>query len=410
MGSHAMKVSLVAAIILLPALVAAQPIVTCQFDPNGSGDHTDRGFYVPNFPASAIGRVQLQFVSNKPGEHVFALTARDGTYDGPIIGTAVQTAILGGQVQAGYDPIVSFNFYGATVTAGHTVTFAVQDVRVPTDASTYMNVGTGHCSVPVWETEGTEPPLDTHRTASMGLTIYAPEASANTFWVPAVSHGGGAANSQWRSDVKILNRGAGQANVTLRLHEGSNPTRDIALAAGGEARVEATIDDVVAWVDPSFSGSAALEVISDQPLTIESRNYNLLAADVQCNPSATFGQLYDAYTPDMGLIAGQTAMLVGLVENSKFRTNIGLTNIGSTSAQATVSLCDSAGNVLATYDVSLAAGEWKQAYRPFNGVAHLSNLDGGYAKVKITAGNGVIAYASVVDWQTNDPTTVIGKL
>ncbi len=398
--------------VLLPALAAAQPILTCQFaSAAAGGDLIDRAFYVPNFPASALGRVQLQFRSHKPGEHVFQLTVRDGAYDGPIVGTAIATAVLSGDAFADYDPIISFNFYGVHVYQGHTITFTPTLVRGPDAAYPVMNRGVlGSCSATVWETEDASPPLSTQRYNSMGLTIYAPEASGNTYWIPAVSHGGGAANSVWRSDVKVLNRGATAADVTLRLHEGSNPTIQGVVPGNGAARSETLVDDVVASIDPAFSGSAALEVISDQPLTIESRNYNLLAADNQCTPSATFGQLYDAFTPDMGLIAGQTALLVGLEEDSKFRTNIGLTNIGSTAATATVSLRGGDGTELAAYDVTLNPGEWKQAYRPFNGYAHRTDLNKAWAAVTIKAGNGVIAYASVVDWQTNDPTTVMGKL
>jgi len=381
-----------------------QPIVTCQFSPSQGGDSISRAFYVPNFPASSLGRVQLRFYSDTAGDHVFALTARDGAFDGAVIGTATASALLSGSTSAS-EPIVSFNFFGASVTMGHTVTFAVTPVRIPAGANVWFDDGNGgSCSAPVFETEDATPPLSTQRRNLMGVTIYAPQVAYSGHWVPVVSHGPGAAGSQWRSDVSVLNRGTAAANVTLRLHEGSNPTRALVLAAAvAGARSEQIVTDVVAWIDPAFSGSAALEVTADQPITVESRNYNW-------TPGGTFGQLYDAFTPEAVLITGQTGFLTGLSENASFRTNIGLTNIGAIPAQATVSLCDSTGAVLATYSVSLAPGEWNQAYRPFNGYAHRTDLDACYAKVTITAGNGVIAYGSVVDWATNDATTVMAKL
>ena len=404
----------IVALLMLPAFATAQPVVTCQFDPFGDGDLVDRGFYVPNFPTSSLGRVQLRFASDVSGEFVFALTARDGAYNGPIIGTAIEGVALSGSVMTNHEPVVSFHFYGVPVTPGHTVAFAITKVRTPSNADVYWDNGVdGSCSPAVWETVGTTPPLSVQRRASMGLTIYAPEpvyANTNTYWIPVVSHGTGAANSQWRSDVKLLNRGAAQANVTMTLMEGGNPGRVIVIPGAGADLNQVTINDVVPSLDGAFTGSAALQISSDQPLTVESRNYTVVASDAACTPSGTFGQLFDAHTPGMGFIAGQTAYLVGLAENSAFRTNIGLTNIGSTPAQATVSLCDPAGSVLATYDVSLAHGEWKQAYRPFNGYAHRTDLTGCYAKVAITAGNGVIVYGSVADWLTNDATTVMGRL
>jgi hypothetical protein len=386
-----------------------QPIVTCQFSSPTAVDPISRAFYVPNFPASGIGRVQLRFNSTVAGAYVFALTARDGAFDGSRIGTTIASAVLSGSLNSNFDPVVSFNFFGVPVSQGHTITFIVTPVRTPPGANVYFDNGNGgSCSAPVFETEDATPPLSTQRRTVMGVTIYAPEVAFSGLWVPVVSHGPGAAGSQWRSDVSLLNRGAAAANVTLRLHEGNNPTRALVLAAG--VGNEQIVTDVVAWIDPAFSGSAALEVIADQPLTVESRNYTVVAPDAACTPSGTFGQLYDAFTPENMLITGQTGFLTGLAENASFRTNIGLTNIGATPAQATVSLCDNTGAVLATYDVSLAPGEWKQAYRPFNGVAHRTDLDACFAKVTITAGNGVIAYGSVVDWLTNDATTVMAKL
>jgi hypothetical protein len=393
-------------------LTPGQAPVTCNFNTGSAGDAIDRAFYVPNFPASTLGRVQLRFSSSVSGDHVLALTARDSTFDGTLIGTAIASVLLSGTVGSPSDPVVSFNFYGAAVTAGHTVTFAVTPIRIPSNAFVYFDYGyPGGCSAPVYETDSTTPPLSTQRRANMGVTIYAPQVAHTGRWVPVVSHGPGAAGSQWRSDVSLVNRSSSAADVALCLHEGSNPIRTLLVPAGATAGAggEQTIGDVVAWIDPTFSGSAALEVLSDQPITVESRNYNLVPPDATCTPSGTFGQLYDAFTPENMLIAGQTGFLVGLAENASFRTNIGLTNIGAIPAQVTVSLCDNTGAVLATYDVSLAPGQWLQAYRPFNGYAHRTDLNACYAKVAVTAGNGVIAYGSVVDWLTNDATTVMAK-
>ena len=62
------------------------------------------------------------------------------------------------------------------------------------------------------------------------------------------------------------------------------------------------------------------------------------------------------------------------------------------------------GTKLADYTVSLTAGQWKQENRPLNIKAAQTNLSRGYAKVTVLSGSGIIAYASVVDNLTNDPT------
>ncbi|MFI5091391.1 MAG: hypothetical protein ACHP7P_15225, partial [Terriglobales bacterium] len=103
---------------------------------------------------------------------------------------------------------------------------------------------------------------------------------------------------------------------------------------------------------------------------------------------------------------GQSAWLPQLSENAAYRTNISLTNTGSTAASVNVTLLDGAGNVLTTYTVTLNPGEWQQAVQPFKSQANQTNMDRGYAKVTVTAGAGVIASASVIDNVTNDPTTI----
>ena len=64
------------------------------------------------------------------------------------------------------------------------------------------------------------------------------------------------------------------------------------------------------------------------------------------------------------------------------------------------------GDKLTEYTVSLTAGQYKQENQPFENCGGQTNLAKGYARVTVTAGSGVICYASVVDNLTNDPTTV----
>jgi hypothetical protein len=71
-----------------------------------------------------------------------------------------------------------------------------------------------------------------------------------------------------------------------------------------------------------------------------------------------------------------------------------------------VHLFDGAGQELATYDVALDAGEWKQENQPFKRKAGQSDMAAGFVRIEVLAGSGVIAYGSVVDNTTNDPTTM----
>lgn len=81
-----------------------------------------------------------------------------------------------------------------------------------------------------------------------------------------------------------------------------------------------------------------------------------------------------------------------------------MTNTGVTPASVTVLLYDGAGNELGQYSYTVNPGEWKQERaferRGFSDVARAQ------AKVQVNSGSGVVAYASVVDNNTGDATTV----
>ena len=228
-------------------------------------------------------------------------------------------------------------------------------------------------------------------------------ASSNrrTTWVAVASHGSGASGSRWRTDLGLLGTGAGTAHVELRFHGTDAVSKATTTVSAGAQALLADVVDVV-----GASGSGALEVVSDGPLVVSSRTYNLVSGTAACSPDGTLGLDVPAATPIEGLAEGESAFLAALAENARFRTNILLTNTGSTEAVATVALFDGAGTSLGSYEVHLAAGEWKQDDRPFASRAGRTDLARAYARVAVTSGSGVVALASVIDNTTNDPTAV----
>ena len=231
-----------------------------------------------------------------------------------------------------------------------------------------------------------------------------PVSFAYSRWIPVASHSSGAFGSDWRTDLSIFNPTASQGNVEVRCFLPDGIATGSSFVA---ARSQSVLIDVVGQL--GRTGSGAVEVRSDQPVIVGSRTYNVVSSGAVCFPNGTLGQEYPAYPSSGGLSAGQFAWLVQLVENSRYRTNIGLTNTGAQAASVTVTLYDGAGGQLLSYVVSLAPGEWRQENRPFNSKLGLTNFDRGVAKVTVTVGSGIIAYASVVDNITNDPTTLMMK-
>ncbi len=219
-------------------------------------------------------------------------------------------------------------------------------------------------------------------------------------WVPA-SHAPGLNGAEWRTDVVVLNPWSASANIEVDFHAAGGVVSTTASVATGAQLV---FSDIVGQL--GASGSAALEVRSDQPVQVTSRTYNLLSSGASCFPGGTQGQDYPAVAAGDGLAGGQSAYLAGLSENASYRCNVGLMNTGTDPATALVELFDGSGNKLTEYAVSLNAGQWAQETQPFLKKAGRAAMDSGYAKVTAQSGLGVYAFASVIDDVTNDPTTV----
>jgi hypothetical protein len=158
-----------------PTTAAADVALSCPFDPTGSGDGLDRGFYVTGYPGTNIDRVTLEYDADVAGVYTFTLTARSGTYAGPIIGTSTVSASI--PITTYATTPVTFSFGGAPVASGSTITFA-QSSTGP-DTGVFYNSGIGPCPG-VTETEGTTPPLDTFRDDNVGVTIATASPPATT--------------------------------------------------------------------------------------------------------------------------------------------------------------------------------------------------------------------------------------
>ena len=236
---------------------------------------------------------------------------------------------------------------------------------------------------------------------SATATVTVGSAPIYVVWVPVVAHNPGLKQSQWRSDLGLLNTGSVTANVQITFYGGGGVTNTTYVPAG----TQSILTDVVGQL--SVNGQGALEIISDQPLKVTSRTYNQVSSDATCYPNGTQGQDYPALAESDGLAPGQSAYLAGLTENASFRCNIGLVNVGPGLASVLVELYNGAGTKLGDYAVLLAAGQWAQDIQPFKNRLGQTSIDRGYAKITVLqSGSGVFAFASVVNNTTNDPTTV----
>ncbi len=223
------------------------------------------------------------------------------------------------------------------------------------------------------------------------------------YWIPSASRASGSGGSQWRTDLGILNANGARNDVELVFYSTSGTKTSTTFVAGSSQSI---LVDVVGQM--GSSGNGALEVRTALPAKVSSRTYNLNVAGATCYPNATLGQNLDALTVQQGLATGEVAYLPQLVENAAYRTNVSLTNMGAANASVKVELYDGSGTKLGEYTESLTPGQFKQRARPFfnNASPQQTNMSRGYARITVRAGNGIVAYASVIDNVTQDPTTV----
>lgn len=255
-----------------------------------------------------------------------------------------------------------------------------------------------------WRVEATADGASCVAGGDITVSGAGPDSCTHRYWVPVVSHADGAVGSVWRSDLGLLGSTAGGASVEMTFH-GPGGERSKVVTVAPDAMVN--LVDVVRWIDGSAEGSGSLEICADGELVIDSRTYNVLAADHPCFPAATFGQHLPGRSADAGLGAGETALLGQLRESAAFRTNIGVANTGDDPATVRIALRDATGATLTTFELDIAAGQWMQENRPFFNRASRADLDAASATVTVVDGGGVFVYASVIDNATSDPTTVL---
>ena len=218
------------------------------------------------------------------------------------------------------------------------------------------------------------------------------------YWAEIATRSAGLNGSLWRTDMVAMNLAPSIANLRFVLHTDSgNREATATVPAAGQGAFE----DIVGLLGADAKG--ALEICSDRPLLVTGRIFNQAA-------TGTFGQFLDGHVANLGLTSGQFAQLIGLrQETNKYRTNLEVTNGGTTAAQAEITLFDSAGTVLNTFTLTIPAGQVVQEVQPFVSRANAPDLGWGFATVKVLSGSNIMTSASVIDAVTNDPTYVPPK-
>jgi len=214
--------------------------------------------------------------------------------------------------------------------------------------------------------------------------------------VPAVAHAAGAENSTWRSDLIVLNTGTetAQLEITYRGNGAGDASHNAVLEAG-ESRI---FEDVVASLFAT-EGAGVISIESSGRILAKARTYNLAPG------GGSFGQALPGLQTTDGI--SSNGWIMGLRENTDFRSNLGLVNIGSSDARVRIRLFDGAGDTVGNeLESTVPARGWVQINRVLV-EAGAGQLDLASAEITpLDSGASVWAYASVVDNTTGDPTTI----
>ncbi len=213
--------------------------------------------------------------------------------------------------------------------------------------------------------------------------------------VPAVASVDGLAGTAWRSELALATTGDEPLRIDLYLlprEDRPSPLRARSFElAPGETRVLA---DVVGGLFGWPGGAGSLLVTADRWLSVFSETATR-------SGDGRLGQAIPAIPEGRLLEAGEVGFLVPIRVGS-FRTNIGLSNASPVAATAVLALHDTLGRPISS-EAALIPPWGSRQLGPVT-IGAGSNL--GWASLEVVSGQGIGAYASVVDNATGDPALV----
>jgi hypothetical protein len=215
------------------------------------------------------------------------------------------------------------------------------------------------------------------------------------YWTEIAVNAMGQGQTSWKTDVIAKNMSATSAELEIVLHTDG---RDVKTTANVDGGAQGVFEDIVAMMGAQGKGS--LQICSDRPLEVVQRNYH-------SSEKGTAGHFLDGFRAGSGLTEDESARLLGLRQlTDAFRTNISITNTGMQTAIVKITLYDSSGAEVHSYNMSVGSGMVVQDVEPFKTRAGRPDLGWGYATVEIINGSGILASASVMDSGTNDAFSV----
>lgn len=210
-------------------------------------------------------------------------------------------------------------------------------------------------------------------------------------YIPVVGKVRGANNTNFVTDLRIINNSGTTATVTLDYFGASNATREVTVLPG-EQKV---LDDVVGTTLGVASGLGGLRITSTQNVVATARIIN----DLRASGTGTAGFAVDA--EETGETSGTIAFLSN---NADFRTNLGYFNPGTADATATLTARRSSdGAVLGTSTITVAPKAFAQT-GVFDVISSVATADRTQTDFYVTwtSNAPLFVYGAVTDNKTGD--------
>jgi photosystem II stability/assembly factor-like uncharacterized protein len=228
-----------------------------------------------------------------------------------------------------------------------------------------------------------------------------------TLLVPAVASIHGQSATFFHSDLALLNPSRSTPlPVTLwyRCYLGScSPGGAQPIALTILPRQQLLLEDVVQTIIGSPETAGTLELDAPQSVIVSSRLYS------PASGAPTLGQAVPALSEDDAVKSTVLTSLSNSVDPAKgFRTNVGAFNISSDPENVTFSLFDATGASLGSALRTVQPLSGVQINDLFSASGVHQDVSNAYCTVNADGLHSFLAYASVVDNQSQDPIFVVG--
>jgi len=220
--------------------------------------------------------------------------------------------------------------------------------------------------------------------------------TASELWVPVVAQMPGAEGSYWNTEMWISNLGASAGTYGITFLPSGADNTDLLLAEATPSSVGPGQTHYVKDVVPPRS-SGALRVVTSPGVVVQVRLYNTQGR-------GAVGQMVPALTSDQLVPVNAQGHLVPLLRSSRFRTNVGLFNPGTSPIKVRAVVLDPHGVECGRTDYALEPGSQEQI-NDFLLAFKVARTDG--HQVVLSAEGLFAAYASLVDTRTGAPTLIL---